>query len=63
MESTTRDFKANVDRALADAMIQKAMGNVKRGFIEKRRKATARMPGCAMAPPGASLGAVAALTT
>ncbi len=44
VNSTSPDFKANAARALNDAQLQKALGNVKQGFIEKRRKATASLP-------------------
>ena len=37
-------FKQNVKRALADPQLQRAMGNVGRGFIEKRAKAAAKLP-------------------
>lgn len=44
MESTTPKFRENVSAALRDRALQKALGNIPRGFIEKRRKAAARMP-------------------
>ena len=37
-------FKENAARALADAPLQRALGNVRRGFIDKRRKAVERLP-------------------
>ena len=42
--STSPDFKRNAARALGDAQLQKALGNVKQGFIDKRQKATERLP-------------------
>ena len=44
MESRAHDFSANATRALQDPQLQKAMGNLKRGFIEKRRLAADRLP-------------------
>jgi L-lactate dehydrogenase complex protein LldF len=41
MQITSPHFKANARGALADAQLQRAMGNVRSGFIEKRRKAVA----------------------
>jgi len=41
---TSPQFKANAGHALADAQLQRAMGNVKKGFIEKRRAAADRLP-------------------
>ncbi len=41
---TSPHFKANASKALADAQLQKALGNVKRGFIDKRAKAVANLP-------------------
>src|SRR5580700_5983742 len=37
-------FKANAHRALADAQLQKALGNLRAGFMAKRRDAVARLP-------------------
>jgi len=37
-------FKENAARALADAPLQKALSNVKRGFIDKRQAAADRLP-------------------
>lgn len=42
--STTPQFKANSHEALGDAQLQKALGNVRVGFIEKRSKAAAALP-------------------
>jgi L-lactate dehydrogenase complex protein LldF len=44
MESTAHAFKANARHALADAQLQKALGNIKRGFVDKRAKAAADLP-------------------
>ncbi|NMG40745.1 iron-sulfur cluster-binding protein [Chelativorans sp. ZYF759] len=37
-------FKQNAHDALGDVQLQKALGNVRRGFIDKRKKATDRLP-------------------
>ena len=42
---TSPQFKANAKKALADTQLQRALGNVKKGFIEKRRAAADRLPG------------------
>jgi L-lactate dehydrogenase complex protein LldF len=44
MQATARSFKENADHALADASLQKALGFIKRGFVEKRAAAAARLP-------------------
>jgi len=44
MEPTSRHFRANSRAALADPSLQRALGNMKVGFIEKRRKAAERLP-------------------
>ena len=44
VHSTSDDFKGNARRALADAQLQKAMGNVRVGFIDKRRIAAEALP-------------------
>ena len=44
MEISTATFKANAKHALADPQLQKALGHVRAGFIEKRAKATAALP-------------------
>lgn len=44
MESTSLRFKENAARALADAQLQRALGNVKTGFIVKRARARAELP-------------------
>lgn len=44
VHSTSPDFKKNAARALGDAQLQKALGNVKQGFIDKREKATQKLP-------------------
>ncbi len=42
--STSHQFKANATRALQDVQLQKALGNVRRGFIDKRLKAVNALP-------------------
>ena len=44
IHATSPQFKANAHAALGDAQLQKAMGNVKAGFIDKRVKAIAKLP-------------------
>ena len=44
VHSTSPQFKANAHAALGDAQLQKALGNVRSGFIDKRAKAAARLP-------------------
>lgn len=44
MQSTSPAFKENARSALADQQLQKALQNVKSGFIGKRAKARARLP-------------------
>ncbi|HKY95220.1 MAG TPA: lactate utilization protein B [Kiloniellales bacterium] len=44
MQSTALDFKENARQALADPNLQKAMGFVRTGFIERRAAAAARLP-------------------
>ncbi len=41
---TSPRFKQNATRALGDAQLQRALGNVKNGFIDKRQKAADRLP-------------------
>jgi L-lactate dehydrogenase complex protein LldF len=41
---TSAAFKQNAHRALADGQLQKALGNVRAGFIDKRAAAAARLP-------------------
>jgi L-lactate dehydrogenase complex protein LldF len=41
---TAADFKSNAHQALEDAQLQKALGNVRSGFIDKRRSAAERLP-------------------
>jgi len=41
---TSPRFKENAREALADAQLQKAMGYVKAGFIERRARAASRLP-------------------
>ena len=42
--STSPSFKGNAHRALADTQLQKALGHVRSGFIDKRAAAAARLP-------------------
>ncbi|WP_210496984.1 LutB/LldF family L-lactate oxidation iron-sulfur protein [Microvirga antarctica] len=44
LNSTSPQFKDNAARALGDVQLQKALLNVKQGFIDKRQKATERLP-------------------
>ena len=44
MQSTARSFKDNARRAIADEQLQRAMGFVRGGFIDKRAAARARLP-------------------
>jgi L-lactate dehydrogenase complex protein LldF len=44
VHATSPEFKRNAARALADGQLQKALGNVKQGFIDKRQKATEKLP-------------------
>jgi len=44
MKSSAHSFRDNASHALGDAQLQKAMGHVRSGFIDKRRKAVDRMP-------------------
>jgi L-lactate dehydrogenase complex protein LldF len=44
MEITSPAFKQNSAAALADGQLQKALGNVRAGFIDKRRKAIDALP-------------------
>ena len=44
MQPTSATFKGNATGALADAKLQKALGHIKTGFIERRRKAAERLP-------------------
>ena len=44
MQITAPRFKQNADRALNDAQLQRALTNVQRGFIDKRRKAVDALP-------------------
>jgi L-lactate dehydrogenase complex protein LldF len=43
-DPSAQDFKHNAARALADAKLQRALGNVKRGFIVKRNIAKSKLP-------------------
>jgi L-lactate dehydrogenase complex protein LldF len=44
MEITSPTFKANAREALDDTTLQKALGFVKVGFVDRRAKAAARLP-------------------
>lgn len=44
VHSTSPQFKQNAARALDDAQLQKALGNVKQGFIDKRQAAADKLP-------------------
>ena len=44
MEPTSHAFKENARKALSDPQLQRALGNVKEGFIAKRAGAVARLP-------------------
>jgi len=44
VHATSPQFKQNAARALADTQLQKALGNVKQGFIDKRRAAAEKLP-------------------
>ncbi|MDW6025158.1 LutB/LldF family L-lactate oxidation iron-sulfur protein [Mesorhizobium sp. BAC0120] len=44
MQITSPAFKQNAREALHDAQLQKALGNVRSGFIEKRQKAADALP-------------------
>ncbi len=44
MHSTSPAFKKNAHDALADQQLQRALGNVRAGFIDKRTQAAERLP-------------------
>ena len=44
MDISTSTFKANAKHALRDPNLQKALGHVRVGFIEKRAKAADALP-------------------
>ena len=44
MKITSPAFKDNAARAIADPILQKALGNVERGFVVKRAAAVAKIP-------------------
>ncbi|MGE0502866.1 MAG: LutB/LldF family L-lactate oxidation iron-sulfur protein [Rhizobiaceae bacterium] len=44
MQITSPSFKENAVEALADGQLQKALGNVRGGFIDKRKKAADALP-------------------
>jgi L-lactate dehydrogenase complex protein LldF len=44
VQLTSHEFKSHARKALADQQLQKALGNVEKGFIEKRVKAASGLP-------------------
>jgi len=44
VHSNSPFFKENAKRALGDAQLQRALGNIKHGFIDKRQKAIDKLP-------------------
>ncbi len=44
VHATSPQFKDNAARALADEQLQRALGNVRRGFIDKRQAAADKLP-------------------
>ena len=44
MQPTSLNFKKNASRALSDPQLQRALSNVKTGFIAKRAEARAALP-------------------
>ncbi|MGA7457524.1 MAG: (Fe-S)-binding protein, partial [Methyloceanibacter sp.] len=44
MANAKQDFKSAASEALADRSLQKALLNVKRGFVAKREAAKAKLP-------------------
>lgn len=44
LHPTTPQFKDNAHQALRDAQLQKALGNVRNNFVERRAAAAARLP-------------------
>ena len=44
MDIKSPAFKENATRALGDADLQRALGNVEKGFIGKRQKAASKLP-------------------
>ena len=44
MQPHSHDFKKNASRALADPTLQKALGNVRAGFVAKRARARSALP-------------------
>jgi len=44
VHTTSPEFKQNAARALNDVQLQKALNNVKQGFIDKRAQAAAKLP-------------------
>jgi len=44
MQATSHAFKENAGRAMGDVELQKALGHMKRGFVERRLAAAAKLP-------------------
>ena len=44
MQITSHTFKANTVKALADVELQRALGHVEKGFIDKRQTAVDALP-------------------
>jgi L-lactate dehydrogenase complex protein LldF len=44
VHATSPQFKDNAARALADEQLQRALGNVKRGFVERRQAVADKLP-------------------
>ena len=44
MESSAKRFPENVNVAVADPQLQRALGKMKTGFIDKRRNAIDKLP-------------------
>ena len=44
VHQTSSEFKGNAHRAMGDAKLQQALGNVRNGFIDKRVAAVERLP-------------------
>ncbi len=44
MDSRSQNFKENASLALKDAQLQRALGNIREGFVVKRAKARAALP-------------------
>jgi L-lactate dehydrogenase complex protein LldF len=44
MDVTSRNFKEEASKALANPILQKALGHIEEGFVEARRQAAERLP-------------------